>query len=41
VSEADITALQTVADRSARDGILPTRVDVRAITDTQLWKRPA
>ncbi|WP_390345732.1 ABC transporter substrate-binding protein [Variovorax boronicumulans] len=41
VSEADIAALQTVADRSARDGILPTRVDVRAITDTQLWKRPA
>ena len=41
VSEADITALQTVADRSARDGILPVRVDVRAITDTQLWKRPA
>lgn len=41
VSEADIVALQTVADRSARDGILPTRVDVRAITDTQLWKRPA
>ncbi len=41
VSEADIAALQTVADRSARDGILPVRVDVRAITDTQLWKRPA
>lgn len=39
VSEADIVALQTVADRSARDGILPLRVDVRAITDTQLWKR--
>ncbi|CAN7546488.1 ABC transporter substrate-binding protein [Variovorax paradoxus] len=41
VSEADIAALQTVADRSARDGILPLRVDVRAITDAQLWKRPA
>lgn len=41
VSEADIDALQTVADRSARDGILPVRVDVRAITDAQLWKRPA
>jgi sulfonate transport system substrate-binding protein len=41
VSEADIAALQTVADRSARDGILPVRVDVRAITDAQLWKRPA
>jgi len=41
VSEADIAALQVVADRSARDGILPVRVDVRAITDTQLWKRAA
>jgi len=41
VSEADIVALQAVADRSARDGILPVRVDVRAITDTQLWKRAA
>ncbi len=41
VSEADIAALQTVADRSARDGILPVRVVVRAITDTGVWKRPA
>lgn len=41
VSEADIVALQTVADRSARDGILPVRVDVRAITDAQLWRRAA
>ena len=41
VSEADIAALQTVADRSARDGILPVRVDVRAITDAQLWPRAA
>jgi len=41
VAEADIVALQAVADRSARDGILPVRVDVRAITDAQLWKRPA
>jgi ABC-type nitrate/sulfonate/bicarbonate transport system substrate-binding protein len=41
VTEADIAALQTVADRSARVGILPLRVDVRAITDAQLWKRPA
>lgn len=41
VSEADIVALQAVADRSARDGILPVRVDVRAITDAQVWKRPA
>lgn len=38
VTQADITALQTVADRSARDGILPTRVDVAAITDAQLWR---
>lgn len=41
VSEADIAALQAVADRSARDGILPLRVDVRAITDTQVWKPAA
>jgi ABC-type nitrate/sulfonate/bicarbonate transport system substrate-binding protein len=41
VSETDIVALQAVADRSARDGILPVRVDVRAITDAQVWKRPA
>ncbi|WP_213954418.1 ABC transporter substrate-binding protein [Variovorax sp. dw_954] len=41
VSEADIAALQNVADRSARDGILPVRVDVRAITDAELWRRPA
>jgi sulfonate transport system substrate-binding protein len=39
VSEADVAALQKVADRSARDGILPTRVDVRAITDAQVWTR--
>lgn len=41
VSEADIVALQAVADRSARDGILPLRVDVRAITDAQVWKPTA
>jgi sulfonate transport system substrate-binding protein len=41
VSESDIVALQAVADRSARDGILPLRVDVRAITDTQVWKPAA
>jgi len=41
VNEADIVALQAVADRSARDGILPVRVDVRAITDTQVWKPAA
>jgi ABC-type nitrate/sulfonate/bicarbonate transport system substrate-binding protein len=41
VNEADIVALQAVADRSARDGILPLRVDVRAITDTQVWRAAA
>ena len=41
VSEEDVTALQRVADRAARDGILPQRVDVRAITDATLWRRPA
>ena len=41
VTEADIVTLQAVADRSVRDGILPVRVDVRAITDTQVWKRAA
>lgn len=41
VTQADIAALQTVADRSARDGILPARVDVAAITDTTVWRRAA
>jgi len=41
VTQADVTALQTVADRSARDGILPVRVDVASITDAQLWKAAA
>lgn len=41
VGEEHIAALQAVADRSARDGILPARVDVRAITDAQLWRRGA
>ena len=41
VTQADIAALQTVADRSARDGILPARVDVAAITDAQVWKGTA
>ena len=41
VTQADLAALQTVADRSARDGILPARVDVAAITDTTVWRRAA
>ncbi|PIF27199.1 NMT1-like family protein [Acidovorax sp. 56] len=41
VTQADVTALQTVADRSARDGILPVRVDVAAITDAQVWRGAA
>lgn len=41
VTQADITALQTVADRSASDGILPARVDVAAITDAQVWRGAA
>ena len=41
VTQADVTALQTVADRSARDGILPARVDVVAITDAQVWRGAA
>ena len=39
VSKDDVAALQKVADRSARDGILPLRVDVRAITDREVWTR--
>lgn len=41
VTAADVSALQQVADRSARDGILPVRVSVAAITDTAVWQRPA
>jgi ABC-type nitrate/sulfonate/bicarbonate transport system substrate-binding protein len=41
VTEADIAALQAVADRSAQTGILPLRVDVRAVTDARLWSRAA
>ncbi|WP_118182581.1 ABC transporter substrate-binding protein [Paraburkholderia phosphatilytica] len=36
VTDADIVALQKVADVSYRDAILPRRIDVRAISDTQL-----
>ena len=32
VSDADIAALQKVADRAFEQQILPTKVDVRAIT---------
>ena len=41
VTQADVAALQTVADRSARDGILPVRVDVAGITDVGVWKGAA
>jgi len=37
VTAADVAALQTVADRSARDGILPVRVDVGSITEAGVW----
>lgn len=36
VSAADIDALQKVADVALRDGILPRRIDVRAISDTHI-----
>ncbi|CAB3757076.1 ABC transporter substrate-binding protein [Paraburkholderia humisilvae] len=36
VADADIDALQKVADRASRDQILPRRIDVRAITDTHI-----
>lgn len=36
VTEADIDALQKVADRAHEDAILPRRIDVRAISETQL-----
>lgn len=36
VTDADIGTLQQVADTAARDGILPHRLDVRALTDTQI-----
>jgi sulfonate transport system substrate-binding protein len=36
VADADIVALQKVADSAYRDAILPRRIDVRAISDTHL-----
>jgi sulfonate transport system substrate-binding protein len=36
VTDSDIAALQKVADRANRDAILPTRIDVRAISETHL-----
>ncbi|MFM0171629.1 ABC transporter substrate-binding protein [Paraburkholderia sediminicola] len=36
VNEADISALQKVADSANRDAILPRRIDVRAISDTHV-----
>ncbi|MFM0224039.1 ABC transporter substrate-binding protein [Paraburkholderia dipogonis] len=36
VNEADINALQKVADSANRDAILPRRIDVRAISDTHI-----
>ncbi|MFM0238998.1 ABC transporter substrate-binding protein [Paraburkholderia phytofirmans] len=36
VNEADISALQKVADSASRDAILPRRIDVRAISDTRI-----
>jgi ABC-type nitrate/sulfonate/bicarbonate transport system substrate-binding protein len=38
VNEADINALQKVADSANRDAILPRRIDVRAISDTHIAK---
>jgi len=36
VTDADIAALQRVADSAHRDAILPRRIDVRAISETHL-----
>ena len=36
VNDGDIDALQKVADRAQRDAILPSRIDVRAISETHL-----
>jgi sulfonate transport system substrate-binding protein len=36
VADADIDALQRVADSAYRDAILPRRIDVRAISDTRI-----
>jgi sulfonate transport system substrate-binding protein len=38
VTEADIAALQKVADSADRDAILPRRIDVRAIAETHIAK---
>lgn len=38
VSNDDIRKLQTVADRSFQDEILPKRIEVRAIVDQSIWK---
>ncbi|WP_434112189.1 ABC transporter substrate-binding protein [Paraburkholderia caffeinilytica] len=38
VTEADIAALQKVADSANRDAILPRRIDVRAISETHIAK---
>jgi sulfonate transport system substrate-binding protein len=38
VADNDIVALQRVADIAFRDTILPRRIDVRAISDTQIAK---
>ncbi|GAB2917975.1 ABC transporter substrate-binding protein [Paraburkholderia jirisanensis] len=38
VLDADIEALQKVADRAFREQILPVRIDVRAITDTRIGR---
>jgi ABC-type nitrate/sulfonate/bicarbonate transport system substrate-binding protein len=38
VTEADIAALQKVADSANRDAILPRRIDVRSISETHIAK---
>ncbi|NPT43868.1 PhnD/SsuA/transferrin family substrate-binding protein [Paraburkholderia sp. 1N] len=38
VTEADIAALQKVADSADRDAILPRRIDVRSIAETHIAK---
>jgi sulfonate transport system substrate-binding protein len=38
VADADIEALQKVADSAFRDRILPQRIDVRAISDTHIGR---
>ncbi|WP_321857886.1 ABC transporter substrate-binding protein [Paraburkholderia tropica] len=36
VTGDDVTTLQRVADKAVDDGILPRRIDVRAVSDTQI-----